>query len=107
VVFKLSWRRERTKKDMNETEWKHYHSLTDAQRKLVVPVLGFYKLADGNSVLIQAVARAVQHPTPKQCDEAKRIIEAVGVLHDHVTRNFGYYRGSLRILDVDSPSKRT
>ena len=88
---------------MNETEWLHYQSLGDDQKKLVVPVLRFYKLSDGNSVLIQASARTIHHPTAKQYAAAKKIIAKVGVHHDHVARNFGYYQGKLRILDIDSP----
>ena len=104
VVFKVSWRLERTRKDMNEIEWKHYQNLSLDQKKLVVPLLDFYKLRDGNSVLVQARASPVDHPTVEERAAAKKIMETVRV-SDHVPRNFGYYQGELRILDVDSPVK--
>jgi hypothetical protein len=104
-VYKVSWRKERTKVDMNETEWNHYNTLTKEQRELVVPVLEFLKLQDGNSILVQARAKTVAKPSAEETMEANRIIEKVGVLHDHLTRNFGYYQGRLRILDLDSPLK--
>jgi hypothetical protein len=105
VIFKVSWRRERTGKDMNETEWKYYQSLSAPIKRLVVPIRGFYKLADGNSVLIQAAADTILHPTRPESLEALQIMESVGVKHDHVARNFGYYKGELRILDIDSPTE--
>jgi len=99
LVYKVSWR---TRKDMNEIEWNHYQSLTAAQRKLVVPLIEFHKLIDGNSLLVQARAKTVAKPSAEETEAAKRIMEAVGV-SDHVGRNVGYYRGKLRILDIDSP----
>jgi hypothetical protein len=68
-------------------------------------VLEFLKLQDGNSILVQARAMAIAKPSAEETVEANRIIEKVGVLHDHLTRNFGYYQGRLRILDLDSPLK--
>lgn len=105
VVFKISWRLERTHADMNETEWNYYQSLPPEKKQRVVPIISFDKLSDGNSVLVQAAARTIQHPTVKQRAEAEKIIEALQVVHDHVARNFGYYRKQLRILDIDSPLK--
>ena len=99
-VYKISWR---TKTDMNEVEWNQYQSLSAAQKELVVPLLAFYKLKDGNSVLAQARAKPINHSTSKETTLALRIMNAVGV-NDHVARNFGYYQGQLRILDIDSPT---
>jgi hypothetical protein len=53
LVYKVSWR---TKTDKNHVEWDKYQSLSPVQKKLVVPVLEFYKLIDGNSVLVQAIS---------------------------------------------------
>ena len=39
LVYKVSWRKERTKVDMNETEWSYYNSLTTEQKELVVPLV--------------------------------------------------------------------
>lgn len=105
VVYKVSWRKERTHADMNETEWQFYQSLTSEEKQLVVPIFNYLKLSDGNSVLIQAAAQVINHPTMKQQVEAERIMKVLQVAHDHVSRNFGYYHGQLRILDIDSPLK--
>src|SRR5271157_3710592 len=102
MVFKVSWR---TKKDRNEIEWRHYQSLNADQKELVVPLLGFCKLIDGNSVLLQARAETVNKPSLDENKLAEQIMQNVGVL-DHIPRNFGYYGGKLRILDVDSVVKR-
>jgi hypothetical protein len=103
LVYKVSWR---TKTDKNEIEWNHYQSLSADQKRLVVPLLEFHKLIDGNSVLVQARARTLNRPTAEETEAAKRIMEAVQV-SDHVPRNFGYFQGQLRILDIDSPVKVT
>ena len=87
---------------MNEIEWKHYQGLTAAQKEMVVPLIEFIKLVDGNSMLVQRRAKPVKHPNVTELEEAKKIMEAVGV-SDHVGRNIGYYEGKLRILDIDSP----
>lgn len=100
LVYKVSWR---TKKDMNEIEWNKYQSLSAGQKKLVVPILEYHKLQDGNSVLIQARAKTVNQPTAEELADAKQIMAAVGVC-DHVNRNVGYYQGKLRVLDIDSPA---
>jgi hypothetical protein len=75
---------------------------------LVVPVLEFHKLIDGNSVLVQARANPVTHPTPEETNETNEIMKTIGVndfVGNYVTRNFGYYHDKLRILDIDSPVK--
>ena len=99
LVYKVSWR---TKTDKNEIEWNQYQSLSADQKKLVVPLLEFHKLRDGNSLLVQARAKAVATPSAEETKAAKKIMEAVGV-SDRVSRNFGYFQGKLRILDIDSP----
>jgi hypothetical protein len=100
LVYKVSWR---TKTDKNELEWNQYQSLSVDQKKLVVPLLEFHKLQDGNSVLVQARAKPVNHPSAEETKDANRLMEAVGV-RAHVSRNVGYYHGQLRILDIDSPT---
>lgn len=102
MVFKVSWR---TRKDRNEIEWRHYQSLNAKQKELVVPLIGFCKLIDGNSVLVQARAETVNKPSADENKLAEQIMQTVGVL-DHIPRNFGYYGGKLRILDVDSVVKK-
>jgi hypothetical protein len=42
-------------------------------------------------------------PSAEETKDANRLMETVGV-SDHVSRNFGYYHGQLRILDIDSPT---
>jgi hypothetical protein len=103
MVFKVSWR---TRKDRNEIEWHHYQSLSAAQKELVVPLIGFCKLIDGNSVLLQARAETVNKPLADENKLAEQIMRTVGVL-DHIPRNFGYYQGKLRILDVDAVDRST
>ena len=83
LIYKVSWR---TKHDKNQLEWDKYQSLSAAQKKLVVPVLEFHKLIDGNSVLVQARANPVTQPTPEETNEAYQIMKDVGV-RDHVARN--------------------
>ena len=83
-------------------EWDKYQSLTAAQKKLCVPILQYHKLIDGNSLLVQANAKAIVSPTPEETAKANQIMKELGVT-DHVLRNFGYFQGQLRILDLDSP----
>jgi hypothetical protein len=104
LVYKVSWR---TKTDKNQVEWDKYQSLSADQKKLVVPVLEFHKLIDGNSVLVQARAKPITHSTPEETAEANQIMKAIGVndyVGDYAARNFGYYHDKLRILDIDSPT---
>ena len=103
LVYKVTWR---TKTDKNKVEWDKYQSLTAAQKKLCVPILQYHKLIDGNSLLVQANAKAIVSPTPEETAKANQIMKELGVT-DHVSRNFGYFQGQLRILDLDSPVKVT
>lgn len=105
IVFKITWRIERTHHDMNETEWNFYQSLPDAKARLVVPIFTFDKLIDGNSVLTQAAARIIDQPTMSEQAIAEKIMDTLQVAHDHIARNFGYYDNQLRIIDIDSPMK--
>jgi hypothetical protein len=74
--------------------------------KAGVPLLEFHKLIGGNSVLVQARARTLNRPSAEETEVATKIMEAVGV-RDHIPRNFGYYHRKLRLLDIDSPVKRS
>jgi len=70
--------------------------------KLCVPILQYHKLIDGNFLPVQANAKAIVSPTPEETAKANQIMKELGVT-DHVPRNFGYFQGQLRILDLDSP----